>query len=158
MTPKLKQYYAKLKIDSRDMESLLSDQAEQHGEICKQYVIHKSRRDRLEMEMEDEMARLAPKMRRKLASSQDKPPTDFQVKLAVNSLVGMQEMREEWLDLKEETRHWDLLREPSKQRSFMIGDLVELHINGMLAKRESSTNEPYDSKRERSAERRRNRE
>lgn len=158
MTPKLKQYYAKLKIDSRDMESLLSDQAEQHGEICRQYVISKSKRDRLELEMQQEFDRLCGVMRRRLKKSEGKAVTETAVKQAVNALDSYQELQDEWLDLKEETRHWDLLREPSKQRSFMIGDLVELHINGMLAKRESSKAEPYDSKRERSAERRRNRE
>ncbi len=151
MTLKLKEYYARMKIDGRNMESLLSEQAAQHGEICREYVLLKSQRDRLEVHIEQEFNRLAIKMRGKLARDHGKAPTEAQVKQAVGALSGMQELKEEWLDLKEETRHWDLLREPSQQRSFMIGHLVELHVKQMLSSG-SSRDKQYEDYRSKSAE------
>jgi len=154
------EYYRRLKMRGEPLESVIENQASQHGEICKQYVLHKSRRDKLELAIEREFARLAPIERRILLKKTGKAPTEAQVKQAVQVDEDYQDLQDEWLECKNKTRHWDLLREPSNQRSFMIGHLVELHLKVMLSSQNGSgkNRSTYDENKRKLAERRNRRE
>lgn len=118
-----------LKIDVNNLDIELVDQPNRFFHAGQQYSLAVSRRDRKDTELDILKAVLDKEIREDADANGDKI-TEAQIKAAIQRDKEHRQLTKQYLDAKQEAEEWQSLRDSYQQRSYVLKDLVALHISG----------------------------
>jgi hypothetical protein len=123
------QLKAGLKIDTNNLDLELIKQPNQYFYAASQHALAISRRDKLDHEMDVLKSVLDREIRLEAIKTGEKI-TEVQIKAAIERDKEHRALMYEYLYAKREADQWDSLKSAYQQRSYILKDMVSLHVSG----------------------------
>jgi hypothetical protein len=118
-----------LNIDIDNLDFALIKQPNQYFHVAQQHALAISRRDKLDHEMDVLKASLDREIRLEAIKTGEKI-TESQIKAAIERDKEHRALMFEYLYAKREADQWLALKDSYQQRSYILKDLVSLHVSG----------------------------
>lgn len=117
-----------LKIDRDDLDSCLVDQPGLFFHVAEQVTEAKAKADGLKLDLEETMATEDGRFRALCATNGEKV-TEAGIQNYLKTLPAIQTLQRKVLDARTAADHWAALKEAYQQRSYMLKELVALHLS-----------------------------
>ena len=117
-----------LAIDRDDLDTCLVEQPGSFYHVAEQVASANARRDTAKLELEEVTATEDGKFRSLLAQNEEKA-TESGISTHLRTLDNLKALQRELLVARTEADRWLALKEAYQQRSFMLRELVALHLS-----------------------------
>lgn len=117
-----------LTIDRDDLDTCLVEQPGSFYHVAEQVASANARRDTAKLELEEVMAVEDGRFRTLLAQNEEKA-TEGGIANHLRTLDNIKSLQRELLAARTEADRWQALKEAFQQRSFMLRELVALHLS-----------------------------
>lgn len=141
------QLLADLEIDRDGLDDCLVKQPELFYHVSEAYVIAVAERDEVKLKLDEAIAGLDQQIRRK-AAEDDERITEATIQQRIKVAPLIQQLQREHLSVRQEADSWQALKEAFQQRSYMLRELVALHISRLRERDSYSDNAPPRTIRE----------
>lgn len=141
------QLLADLEIDREDLDTCLIKQPELFYHVSEAYVVTVSERDEVKLRLEEAIAELDQQIRRK-AAEDDERVTEATIQQRIKAAPRIQQLQREYLSARQAADSWQALKEAFQQRSYMLRELVALHISRLRERDSYSDGAPPRTIRE----------
>jgi hypothetical protein len=116
-----------LQIDRDDLDSCLVEQPGYFYHVAEEVAQANARRDTLKLELEEQIAVLDKEVRQN-ALRDDEKMTEAGIQNRLRTMPKIKDLQRQFLNAKTEADSWAALKEAYQQRSFMLRELVALHL------------------------------
>lgn len=116
-----------LKIDRDDLDSCLVDQPGYFYHVAEAVAQANAERDTIKLELEEQTAILDKEVRKNALNAEEKI-TEAGIQNRLRTMPKIKELQLAYLDARTEADRWAALKEAYQQRSFMLRELVALHL------------------------------
>lgn len=123
----VKDFRSYLRIDADGLDECLMEQPDLYYQVAENYARVVAERDAAKLNVDELSAQLDQKYRAEAVES-DTKITEAQMQNKVRSAKPMMEAQRELATLKLDADSWAAMKEAFSQRSFMLRELVSLHI------------------------------
>ncbi len=119
---------AELRIDRDGLDECVIMQPELYYHVASGHAMAVAERDALKLDFEQEEAKEGLSIRRAAAQIEEKL-TEASLRDRLKTAKGLADLERDLQDAKAEAERWSALRDAYSQRSYMLRELVALHLS-----------------------------
>jgi hypothetical protein len=127
------QYKALLRLDDDSLDEAVFQQADVYNDVGQQHLLAVSRRDEIEFELEQEIAKCDAQIRRDAARSEEKI-TEKQILAEIQSDPDIVAIKKDLMRQQIEVAEWSLMKSSFDQRSSMLKIAATLYSSNYFTR------------------------